>query len=291
MAGSYPDVPGRRFAYHLDGTFLVRRYAAGSVGDISSSMPSINNHDQASYLRLDNENSTASGRYIAFVFPELRNIDGYFIRFSTSAGGNFTIQDIEVSSDTTDGAGGTWTSVSPTWTAQSAMSPNWRQNITGLSATNVKAIKFRFTWTTSSNSWSNYEVFFYDMHFYGSVVAGENPNRLRAWHPTLDQEVSGAYFDFADIAQGTQLTKQFRIKNDSATLTAQNITLSQDDIPGGGMGVTFSTDGTTFTSPLVIGNIAPGATSSILYVRRTVGPSETVQLRASLIKAIASSWA
>lgn len=291
MAGSYPDVPGRRFAYHLDGTYMVRKHAAGHTTDVSSSMAALNNHDQATYLRLDNENSTASGRYLAYVFPELRNIDGYFIRFSTSGGGNFTIQDVEISSDTSDGVGGTWTSVSPTWTAQSAMSPNWRQNITSLSATNVKAIRFRFTWTTTSNSWNNYEVFFYDIHFYGSVVTGQNPNRLRAWHPTLDEEVSGPYFDFGDVAQGTQQTKQFRLKNNSATLTAQDVSLSQDDIPGGGMSLTFSLDGTTFTTPLTIGNLAPGATSGVLYVRRSVGAAEPVQLRASVVKAIAASWA
>lgn len=128
------------------------------------------------------------------------------------------------------------------------------------------------------------------IHLYGSVPAAQNPNRLRAWHPTLDQEVGASHFDFADIAQGTQLTKQFRLKNNSATLTAQNVTLSQDNIDGGGMALEFSDNGTAYTTSLNIGNLAAGATSSVLYVRRTVGAAEPVQLRASLIKAIATGW-
>lgn len=286
MAGSYPDVPGRRFAYHLDGTLMVYRTAAGSIVDLTSSQAQLNDHDNSSVFVVGNESSTVGGRHFTFVFPELRNIDGYFI-FGVQTFSEFVTQGVEISTDTVDGSGGTWTQIAASWSIGGALTPTWRNSITALSASGVKGLRFRYTWTTGSGG---RQMDWRAIHLYGSVVAGENPNRLRAWHPTLDQEVSAAYFDFADIAQGTVQTKQFRLRNDSATQTANNITLSQDDTNGGGMGLTFSTDGSTFTSPLVFGNLAPSTNSAVLYVRRTVGAAENIQLRASVIKAIAASW-
>lgn len=286
MAGSYPDVPGTRFAYHQDGTFLVYRNAAGGIVDISSVMAELNDHDDAIAISVNSESSTAAGRHVTFVFPELRNIDGYFI-YGIPVNGSFTLEAVETSTDTVDGSGGTWTQAAASWVNAGTTSPAWRSGITSLSASAIKGLRFRYTWTTTS---SGRQMDWKAIHLYGSVPAAQNPNRLRAWHPTLDQEVGASHFDFADIAQGTQLTKQFRLKNNSATLTAQNVTLSQDNIDGGGMALEFSDNGTAYTTSLNIGNLAAGATSSVLYVRRTVGAAEPVQLRASLIKAIATGW-
>lgn len=287
MAGSYADVPGTRFAYQADGTFLVYRNASGGIVDISSVMAEMNDHDDVTALTVGSESSMAAGRHITFVFPELRNIDGYYMR-GIETNGSFTKEAVETSTDTVDGSGGTWTQVAASWTNASAMSPTWRSGITSLSASGIKALRFRYTWTTTS---SGRQIDWKGIHLYGSVAAGQNPNRLRAWHPTLDQELSAAYFDFGDMSQGTQAVKQFRIKNNSASLTAQDITLSQDNVNGGGMSLQFSTNGTDFSTPLPIGNINADTVSSVLYVRRTVGAAEPVQLRASLIKAIAASWA
>lgn len=286
MAGSYPDVPGRRFAYHLDGTLMVYRNASGAIVDVSANMADLNDHDNTNALVVTNESSMAGNRHLTFVFPELRNIDGYFIH-AIQTSGNFVIEAVETSVDTVDGSGGTWTQASAAWTDASSLAPTWRNSITPLSASGIKAIRFRYNWNTTS---SGRQIEWRAVHLYGSVVTGQNPNRLRAWHPTLDQEVGAAYFDFGDAAQGTVQTKQFRLRNDSASLTANNISLSQDNTNGGGMALTFSTDGTTFTAPLTVGTIAPSTNSSVLYVRRTVGPAEAIQLRASLIKAIAASW-
>lgn len=288
MAGSYPDVPGRRFAYHLDGTFMFRRAANMSLVDLNSTMASLNSHAGTNAFTASNEGSTVGGRYVCLVFPELRNIDGYNM-YSVSNTGYYDFQmlSIEVSSDTVDGVGGTWSQVSTNWSNDGSMSPGWRENITLLSATNVKAIRFNYNWTTGAGS---REWAWRALHIYGSVVAGQNPDRLMAWDSSADIEVDGSYFDFGDVAQGTQQTKQFRLKNGSASSNAIGVTLSQDDVPGGGMSLEFSTDGTNFTSPLTIGDINAGVTSGVLHVRRAVGASEPVQLRASVIKAVASSW-
>ncbi len=286
MAGSYPDVPGRRFAHHLDGTMLIYRNSAGAITDLTSYLADLNDHDNSGVFTTTNESTTVNGRHYTFVFPELRNIDGYFF-YGAESYSDLNAQSVDVSYDTVDGFGGTWTQIAANWNFASALSPTWRSGINPLSTTGIKGLRFNFSWNSSAGSRS---MNWHAMHLYGSVVEGENPNRLRAWHPTLDQEVDAAYFDFADMSQGTTLTKQFRLKNGNSTQTANNVTLSQDDTNGGGMGLTFSTDGVSFTSPLVIGNIAAGTTSSTLYVRRTVGAAEAVQLRSSVIKAVASSW-
>jgi hypothetical protein len=129
------------------------------------------------------------------------------------------------------------------------------------------------------------------LHLYGSRPT-TSVDRLAFWHPTTDQAIGTADLDFGDIAQGTSVTKQFRIKNISGTLTANSITLQVSDLlpEYTGTGLQVSTDNVTYQNSVNIGNLASGIISPTLYVRRTVPGAETTTQRQARLLAHAASW-
>jgi hypothetical protein len=269
MAGFYPDVPGQRFAYHLDGTKIYLLDDSNVLTDITSIAATINDED-ADYANV------GIGRII-FLFPEKRNLSGYYFD------GYFQGTNLYVSSDTTTLLDGTWTSIANPWIANNVGDPlpEYRQNINPITAGSVKALKF------TNSPGNGYRI--YSIHLYGSIAATENPDRLIFWNATLDQATDGPYFDWGDVVQGQSYTKTFRIKNNSSSKTAQSIGLSAG-AETFGMAVQFSTDNVTYTPTLTIGDLAPGAISSTVYVKRSVPASEPLQLQVCRFKASAGSW-
>jgi len=289
MAGFYPDVPGQRFALDVDGTvFKTLDKAKTILADAQTASTIISDTDADAY-QVTTESEL--GRYFEVIFPELRDITGYFIAVDISSGGGSTF-DLDWSADTTDGMDGTWTNVTTSWTYATQISPDYRTNIVSLPLTGVKALRFG----CASGNTSNFSTQHFDirvMHLYGSIAGGENPDRLRFWHPTLDQEVAGSHFDFGDVPVGTQSVKQFRIKNNSSTLTANSVGLTKASasFTEVATGLTFSSDGSTYNTTLNIGNLAPGAISSILYLKRTVAAGETTSIpKDGSITAAANTW-
>lgn len=293
MAGFYSDVPAHRFALDLDGT-IFKRLDAGktTLSDAQTSSTIISDTDSDTY-QLDpvigSYPGTATRGYYVLVFPELRNIDAYFV----SVTGNYAQgKELEYSSDTTDGLDGTWTVANTNWSYSGGVSPHYRLNIVSQPMLNVKAL--RFGYGSSSNGYSiNYSFNLACLHLYGSIVGGQNPDRLRYWHPTLDQEAGPAHFDFGDVPQGTQKVIQFRIRNNSSSLTANTIGLTRDSPSYSDVttGLSFSSDNVTYTTTLAVGTLAPGGTSAVLYVKRTVGAAETASVpKDGRITATATSW-
>lgn len=279
MAGFYPDVPGHRFAYHVDGTKIFLLNAATSIlTEVTSQAATLNNEG-------DDYVSGEGNTSIIFVFPEARNLQGYFVAKYNSGNRNYTMGTMHVSTDTTDGLDGTWTVlVNPTsyTIASDSIVPNFRSSIATSSASNIKGVKFDYS--------SGYDVDgFRAIHFYGNIPLTESPDRLAFWHPTLDSQLDGAYFDWGDDVQGQSYTKKFRIKNNSSSKTANSIMLSSGTQTGS-MAIDFSTDGSTYTSSLNIGNLAPGAMSGELYARRSVAADEGLNTRTCYLSAVAGNW-
>lgn len=273
MAGFYPNVPGNRFAYHLDGTKIYTIDATNTLTDITNQAALFNDEDTDYY-------STPTMVSLMFMFPELRTLSGYFYLDNWS--GTWTT--LQVSSDTTTGLDGTWTTAVNPWTKDTSIAtptPDYRTKINPLTASSVKALKFNFSGSTVSR--------LYLIHLYGSIPATSNPDRLVFWEPVNNNATGGAYFDWGDLVQGSSQTKQFRIMNNSSTKTANSITLSAG-VETFGMTASFSADGTNYSATLNIGNLGPGALSNVLYVKRDVPASEPLQLQAIHYKASAGSW-
>lgn len=282
MAGSYPDVPGYRFALHTDGTMAVTYRVTGGIAH------TINNAGMTTlarehHLARSGELSPSSltggeNNYLVFIFPEFRSISGYFV--SKLLGSSDLM---ESSIDTTNGQDGTWTTHSDyiAWNGYNLESaPNQRTAINTVNIPNIKAIRF---------SGRNH---FYLVHLYGSIDHSESPDRLRI--VDLDGEDIAAQLDFGNIAQRSSVTRQFKVVNNSSTLTANNITVSlstsSDASPTIIGQYQVSTDNTSFANGINIGSLAPGAESGVLYVRANLLSNAQLGPWSARITAKPVSW-
>lgn len=299
MAGFFPDVPAYRFPLDRDGSRLLLR-------NITAGTPWTDESAQLIVLQDESANNWNFGSGVqnnvyefSIVFPEPRDVAGYHVGvYAPSSGGGspsqFNPQEMYASTDTTDGMDGTWTQILNPFvdTDTNVVSTHQirnRDSINNLSQTGLRGIRLRYLRTNGSNSPS---FLIYVFHFYGSIPAGANDERIEFWDPSSDQQMPHAHFDFGDMPRGSQSQKQFRIKNLSATQTANGIDLTIEDLESSGLtsGLELSTDGSNWLSSINIGNLAPGAISSSLYIRRTVGGAESLRPRVGRINAAAGSW-
>lgn len=263
MAGYYPDAPDHKVFYNDDGTVIFTQSTAGGA-----TQPLIGGDD---HNRLNGEDPWAnaaamsSANRTGFVFPRSMNIVGVFV--STNSGGLADNSGIlRTSTDTATGSDGTWSVATSSLGISTGGDPSynlrWRTHVQTVSCLGISGLTI-----STPNSQGSAR----SLHLYGRPAAGPNPDRLRFWHPTTDTEVLGSYFDYGDMTQGKTSTVQFRIKNSSTTKTANNITIADDAItvpaPSLATQTTFSSDGSSFSATVNIGNLAPGVLSPVLHAR------------------------
>lgn len=279
MAGFYPDVPAPKMAYDRDGTIGIKRNSSSYFSEAE--------------LRNLNDESTSTVTHngnFALIFPELRDITGIFVGTGTGGTSSATVY---TSADTTNSFDGNWTNHG----SVTAFSPgnfvgaNQRDAISSLVANGVKSVRISQSVGGAQAS--------HGMHLYGAIATGETPDRLRIWHPTLDEALDdntsadGAHLDWGDVVAGTTADKTFRVKNNSATLTANSINISTSVLtnttPTLESQITYS-DGGAFAPSIDIGNLAPGAISSLITVRKATDINATVWLWTWRAHAEATSW-
>lgn len=290
MAGNYPDVPAPRLAYDRDGTLGFQTDDdTGLVTAMSGAQLATLNDEDADGVEARWANS--HGGYTGFIFPELRDILGFFICASSSDNA-VAATAMQTSVDSTTGIDGTWvTRIAGNIPYSQGLIPDYR-TVNACSYLGIKAIRFHAGTFFGASLMKM-------IHWYGRIAAGQTPNRLRLWHPTLDQPLDdpavspdGAYFDWGNAAQNTQQDRTFRIKNNSATLTANNVTVSTDQPspPAVGDTRTLSKDGSTFTSTINFTSIAPGALTAVCTLRRVTPANATLSVQVYRILASAVSW-
>lgn len=284
MAGSYPDAPGPRMALDLDGSVAVKISSTGVITTCTTTERQ-NTQDESVGTYVQLPSSYGVDTALVWIFPELRDFDGYHIYGSTVGG--VVGWAIEWSADTTTGLDGTWTlveSMSGPYYATVTTDPH--RTVTAASISGARAVRAR---STGANGL--YRI--YSFHLYGTPSA--TSDRLALWHPTLDEPVDGAYFDWGDVPQNTSETRQFRIKNLSTTLTATTITLSTSALTNASPSLltqhTFSTDGSTYGSTATIASLDPEGISSVCYLQRILGPTAQLGLWALRMSVQAASWA
>lgn len=298
MAGFYADPPGLRFNLSLDGT---RAFLLNSGKTVTTETPAIlpplDDTDSDSYT-IDSGTYMTGGAtrgFVAFIFPEKRDLTHWWLGMTNGYAGLFAV---ETSVNSTDGLDGTWTTyqaTTPSGLTRDSITPSFRTSFHTLSPAIAGVTGVRFPYgSTANNGNNNYVLAFQAFHVYGNYSTGENPDRLRFWHQTADQEVTGGHFDFGDIIQGGQGTKQFRVKNNSATKTANGVTVTKDSPSFNtemASGLKLSLDQSTWADQVSLGALAPGALSSVIHIRRTVGLSETPSIpKMGRLTADATSW-
>lgn len=292
MAGNYPDVPGNRWAYDRDGTKVVvlDPLQASVVYEMTTAdMERLNSEDPSEIGYLSSSFNTAV--LVAVIFPELRDIVGYYANYYAdwSTGTPGGVAALRTSVDTTNGIDGTWVTEDPAWT-DGVPSQVGMRTIESISLTGKKAILF----ATGGGSGAGRNGI-RKIHLFGTVPLTESPDRLVLWHPTLDQPVGPAYFDWGNVPRGSTADRTFRVKNNSASLQANDITVTMEALTDTSPTVvgqhTFSEDGLSFGAILNIGNLAPGAISNVLTVRRITPSNATLSLWWTRIVAeAASGW-
>jgi len=288
MAGNYPDVPGLRMAYDLDGSTGFYYNVGNPSGTIviltNTQLKAVNDESMTTAINTDGANAANLQSRHGLIFPETRDLVGMFFVGDGACATPATSW--AKSTDTTNGIDGTWTTFTGP-TENTATNPQYRTLISTISGvTAVKAVR----WERVNNNVRPW----YTWHIYGNLTTGQTPNRLRMWHPTLDQEITGAHFDFAEIQRSATSVKQFRVKNNSSSLTANAPALSLEYLTDASPTMVgqfqLSSDGSTYANTLTLGNVAPGAISPITYLR--AAPSSTAQLSlwSGRVKVVAASW-
>lgn len=282
MPGNYPAVPSWRMAYDRDGTIAVN---IGTQNIITQLTP-------AQVVAINDETVSQYGlggyqRGMCLIFPELRDVDGYFVNAGVDY--NAGVTPVEVSTNTTNGVDGTWTQIGSYTDAvdiSPQINPGYRSGIRSATALAVRAIRFR--------SPTNQYLYTAAFHVYGEIAPGENTSRLVLWHPTLDQRLTPAYFDWGDTPRSSSGDKTFRVKNVSPSQTGNSIRVAMDvlsdttpSVPGQH---SLSSDGTTFVAQVNIGALAPGALSGVVTLRRVTPSNAVLGLWTHRVYAEAGSW-
>ncbi len=268
----YTALPDMRIPYDNDGTVIGYRsntqtqgWQEGLEGYLSQSQGiEMNDEDYTAVLA-----TQARTHKLWWFFPEQREITAMAVQRVASPGsfgGDVPIV-MSGSNDTTNGVDGTWETPSfPSGLPQ----PNnttyfdyWRTTIKPISFTGGKRT-LRGYWGSSGLDFQG-DVQTNLVHLYGEKVAGQTPDDvIYIDHDTTPGIEYTAPEDFGDQPLGTTVVRQFRLKNTSATKTANSINVQCNDSD-----FAISTDGVTWVVTINIASLGPGAQSATMYVRCT----------------------
>lgn len=288
----YPAAPGRRMALDADGTIGFNMYVAGSVPNYTSGWEQQTLTEMVRRQKITDGDANAyvggsddGRRGFGYIFPEPRDLDGVWVRFYES-GNNINSQGRLVSSvDSTDGISGTWVEESPDMPSVSSAASSFREQIFPLAALGVRCIE-----VDNANDDSNCRGI--NFHVYGSIAAGATPDRLLFIDELTGLEFSGPV-DFGDVPRGSISTRQFRVRNNSATQTASTISLAFEDILMGQAAAWLSVaEGAgSYSSPLLLSApLAPGATSDLLTLRQSVAGGVVLGPQAPRMRTSGVTW-
>lgn len=297
-AGAYSDVPSRRMPWDTDGVvFLVRRVAVVATGfqEISAAEATeANDEDNVRAINFENVGGNdliASGPAqelrLAWIFPELREVDGYF-RANDDVGTQ-SISEVLTSGDTTNGLDGTHTSRIATYTFPAEPYPtSYRDNITSMAVSNVRSLAHR--WNTQDNQPAR---FLKAAHIYGEISAGETPDRL-LWFDQPSALEFDKPIDYGDVPRGSAEDRVTFLKNNSASLTASTVQVTAEALYlGSGSWYTFEEAGVPgFTATLSLASsIGAAANSPNITIRRIIPDAEVLGLHAGRAFVSVGSWA
>lgn len=275
MAGTYPDAPSRWMMCDADGTIgLELNITTGVVNAELSAAQMTDLHD------IDDTNavSLSTGEMVAYIFPELREIDGVYGQIDSTAGTNA----VYTSPDTTNGFDGTWTARFSPWTPNDAsVSPFYRDSIKSLALSSQRGIQWR---RESGTNWLTY------LQIYGEISSGETPDRLLWFDQPTALEFS-LPIDYGDIPRGSAEDRLTYLRNNSGSLTANSVQVTAEALTGAsGAWYTFSEGGAYQSTLSLASSIANGANSPNITIRRIIPDAETVGLHAGRAYANVGSW-
>lgn len=290
MGGSYPDAPSRRMAWDADGSVaLWRRIAANGLlpsqwSELGTpTKENINDENPATGQDTNPGGGTASQFHFVVIFPELREFDGFFWQ-SLIANSTPSPSNLQTSPDTNNGINGTWTTRDGSFTHGGTDLDSYR-SVTSFAIPTIRAV--RYHWQTQDNQgWRHIR----SAHIYGEISPGETPDRLLFIDEATGLEYTSPV-DFGDIPRGSSEDFEFRLKNNSASLTIETIQYTASSLyESSGSWYTFTLPGgSTYQATRQVASLAPATTTGVITGRRITPASEALQVHAGRISATHAS--
>lgn len=298
--GLYPTVPSRRMAYDDDGTAMIGTLLTTTTVPAQSdgvpiasqyqnfstvSKQTVNNENPSSYLEAPSASFGAGFIVAMLLFPELREIDGYFVQ---TGGSSIQQRWLYSSGNTTNGRDGSWSAIgSQTFSTDTDLEA-YRDHVVSAAISNVRSVG---TLIRSSSGSGRSQL--HRFHLYGEISPGETPDRV-----LFIDESTGLEFDlpvdFEEVPRGSAREWEFRLKNNS-TIAGNNLTLNtvqftaEDLYLTAAPWFTFSVGGDAFQSTKMISSLAPEASSALITGRQTIPTTEVVGVHAARIRASVAS--
>ena len=278
MAGSYPDVPGPRIMYDLDGTNVYWHVGAFDppIQLTSAQISTMNDESDSTYFTME---AGLEWRYLVFIFPVAMTIKGIFTATNDQVG------IVEYSTDSTNGMDGSWSTLVSNMPDYTTNYPYYRSDIQTLNVNNIKSIRLY------CGTWFGLEV--KSVHLYGYPTSSTG-TRLEFWKTDESARLDPAAFDFGDTPQGSTASVAFKVKNVSSTLTANNvyigIQVATDFSPSLYSQYTVNSNGGPFDQTASVGGIAPSSFSPTCILKRNTSASGALGLHALRVNAYASSF-
>jgi len=259
-------MPSRLLPIDADGTVVGQSVSSGGTINPVSSYPTagvvvawVNATTTAvNGGQTDNGHSNTVETFL--FFPEQRTILGGI--FSNQVDFSATVNLVDGSNDTTNGADGTWETASfPSGLPGSLGSTStiWRTGVMPCTFTGAKQT-VRLRSAASGGNVTGLGA----IHLYGVKFAGQTPDDILF----LDGDTTFAEYtvdkDFGDRPLGTTVVKQFKLKNSSATLTANTIVVTCNDAD-----FAISNDGVTYGTTFTVTSLGAGVSSAVFYIRNT----------------------
>jgi hypothetical protein len=296
---SYPAIPDMRMPFHRDGTVVGTRPSTVTAADFAQGLTAYLTQTQLQAFQdtdwtlpaglpsnsysLYNEPNVYFG-YTWMFFPESREVTAMFLGYG-APDLPLTYFVLQGSSDSTNGVDGTWETASQPNGAPVGRESldSWRSGIKAISFTGGKrTIRFATRLDSAPSSTSVRMI-----HLYGRKATGQTPDDLIFIdHDTTPGVEYAAAEDFANRPLGTTVVRQFRVKNASATKTANTINIQCNDSD-----FVISTDNATWVVTINIGSLAALAESATMYIRNTTpAPGSLLGPRFAEVVAIVGSW-
>lgn len=282
MAGNYMDAPAPRLAYDRDGSIGVGITSAGVPTQLSTSILQGTNAESESGVGLP----YGSWRF-AVIFPIPLDLKAFFLSLASS-----NTVSIETSKDTTTGVDGLWTQQVAPKSFFRDVKPNYRIDTlvddlpTGSINQQIRGIRVIGTANLPSVR---------AFHIYGDPSSSATPDRISAWHPTLDQPLPPTQFDWGNVPRSSSADRTFRLKNLSTNLIAENIDVYIEALTPGvpsvaGMHTLSDNGGSTFLTTITIPALNPGETSGVLTLRRVIPDNAQVSVWSARVAADVGTW-
>jgi hypothetical protein len=294
MAGSYPDIPANRMLLDRDGSTLFT-LKAEALTALDPEQVKILANESA-----DDLGATTDVQAYLLAFPEGRDVSALHLGFVQADANDWVDVTIHGSRDTSDGFDGIWSELYPSNRVQQGTTIGWWGHValgdyrryirvippaTGLRALAVVVDPK----IPGSTSWR-----LRSLHCFGVTAYEANPHRLEIWHPWLNQRVPGGHFDWGNAPFSSSAEKSFRVANLSYSKTARSIVVTVDALTDATPSVPpqmyLSYADSPFTASVTIPQLAPGARSGVVTIRRVTPVNAAPGPWAQRVLAGAGTW-